>query len=160
MRRNFFRLMAWRAPFRLHKGPSLRSSRERKRKPGRLRAGRIHDRPIRGNSNWAADLVSGQYRLVESLQKFHHYYAKTSKGMPDTCSCGSTSAGSRGNIRRLTHIFLRGRTGRRPVAGGLELFQAIRTGGISSSPRRFHGGQRRRHRRQHQTAGPSRRKTN
>jgi hypothetical protein len=65
------------------------------------------------------------YLLIESLQKFHHFYG-------DTLTVSFPSGGGRRlNLwdvaaelsRRLTRIFLRDAEGRRPVYGGAEKFQ-------------------------------------
>jgi len=80
-----------------------------------------------GNSNWRGPIwFPVNYLLVESLQKYHHYYGEDFK-----VEC-PTYSGNESDLwqvaaeisRRLTHIFLRGQNGRRPVAGGLELFQS------------------------------------
>jgi hypothetical protein len=80
-----------------------------------------------GNSNWRGPIwFPTNYLLVESLQKYHHYYGEDFKvEFP-------THAGNEADLwevaaelsRRLVHIFVRGRDGRRPVAGGAELFQS------------------------------------
>jgi len=80
-----------------------------------------------GNSNWRGPIwFPVNYLLVESLQKFHHYYGEDFKvECPTHASNRSRSlAGSGGNFRRLIHIFLRDSNGRRPVAGGTDLFQS------------------------------------
>jgi len=66
------------------------------------------------------------YLLIESLQKFHHYYGEDFK-----VSCPSRSNHEvdlwqvAGEVsRRLCRLFLRGKDGRRPVSGGLECFQS------------------------------------
>ena len=66
------------------------------------------------------------YLLVESLQKFHHYYGADFKV---ECPTGSKNEVDLWQVsaeisRRLVHIFLRGEDGRRAVAGGEELFQS------------------------------------
>ncbi|HET7259757.1 MAG TPA: hypothetical protein VFI75_08545 [Candidatus Acidoferrum sp.] len=80
-----------------------------------------------GNSNWRGPIwFPLNYLLVEALQKFHHYYGEDFK-----VECPSR-AGNEVDLwevaaeisRRLVHIFVRGKDGRRPVAGGLELFQS------------------------------------
>jgi hypothetical protein len=80
-----------------------------------------------GNSNWRGPIwFPVNYLLVESLQKFHHYYGEDFKvEFP-------THSGSEADLwhvaaeisRRLVHIFLRDQSGRRPVAGGEEVFQS------------------------------------
>jgi hypothetical protein len=80
-----------------------------------------------GNSNWRGPIwFPLNYLLVESLQKYHHYYGEDFK-----VECPSRS-GSETDLwevaaeisRRLVHIFVRGKDGRRPVAGAAELFQS------------------------------------
>ena len=80
-----------------------------------------------GNSNWRGPIwFPVNYLLVESLQKFHHYYGEDFKvECPTHAPTESDLWQVAAEIsRRLTHIFLRGPDGRRPVAGGLELFQS------------------------------------
>ncbi|MBI3668211.1 MAG: glucosidase [Acidobacteria bacterium] len=79
-----------------------------------------------GNSNWRGPVwFPVNFLLIESLQKFHHYYGDSLKvEMP-------SGSGQTANLwcvaaelsRRLTRIFLRGGDGRRPVFGGIERFQ-------------------------------------
>ena len=79
-----------------------------------------------GNSNWRGPIwFPMNYLLIESLQKFHHFYGDTlTVPFP-------TGASARLNLwdvaaeisRRLTRIFLRDADGRRPVYGGAETFQ-------------------------------------
>jgi hypothetical protein len=80
-----------------------------------------------GNSNWRGPIwFPVNYLLVESLQKFHHYYGEDFK-----VEC-PTHSGSESDLwqvaaeisRRLIHIFLRDSNGHRPVTGGTELFQS------------------------------------
>ncbi|MBZ5564431.1 MAG: glucosidase [Acidobacteriia bacterium] len=80
-----------------------------------------------GNSNWRGPVwFPLNFLLIESLQKFHHYFRD--------CLSVESPTGS-GNLvplwqvaadlsRRLTRIFLRGSDGRRPVYGGNEVFQS------------------------------------
>jgi hypothetical protein len=65
------------------------------------------------------------YLLIESLQKFHHYYGEDFKvEFPARSRNESDLWQVAGEIsRRLIRIFLRDKDGRRPVAGGEELFQ-------------------------------------
>jgi hypothetical protein len=79
-----------------------------------------------GNSNWRGPIwFPMNYLLIESLQKFHHYYGEDFK-----VEC-PTHSGKENDLwqvaaeisRRLVHIFLRGSDGRRAVAGGTEVFQ-------------------------------------
>jgi len=79
-----------------------------------------------GNSNWRGPIwMPVNYLLIESLQKFHHYY-----GEDFTVPCPSRFQQNSDLwqvaselSRRLCHIFVRGKDGRRPVAGGLDFFQ-------------------------------------
>jgi len=73
-----------------------------------------------GNSNWRGPIwFPVNYLLIESLQKFHHYYSDDFKV---ECPTGSgrflTLAEVAAELsRRLTKIFLRCADGRRPVLG-------------------------------------------
>ena len=79
-----------------------------------------------GNSNWRGPVwFPVNYLLIESLQKFHYY-------LGDSFTVEyPTGSGEKRNLaevaaelsRRLTHTFLRGPDGRRPVYGGTEKFQ-------------------------------------
>ena len=79
-----------------------------------------------GNSNWRGPIwFPVNYLLIESLQKFHYF-------LGDTFTVDyPTGSGKKLNLaqvaaelsRRLTHTFLRGPDGRRPVYGGTEKFQ-------------------------------------
>jgi hypothetical protein len=80
-----------------------------------------------GNSNWRGPIwFPVNFLLVESLQKFHHYYGEDFK-----VQCPSRS-GKEADLwcvaaeisRRLIRIFMRGQDGRRPVAGIIEQFQS------------------------------------
>jgi mannosylglycerate hydrolase MGH1-like protein len=79
-----------------------------------------------GNSNWRGPVwFPVNYLLIESLQKFHHFYGDTfrvpfparSKKMLNLWDVAGELS------RRLTRIFLRDASGRRPVFGGSEKFQ-------------------------------------
>jgi hypothetical protein len=80
-----------------------------------------------GNSNWRGPIwFPTNYLLVESLQKYHHYYGEDFKvEFP-------THSGNESDLwevaaeisRRLVHIFVRDKNGRRPVNGGAELYQS------------------------------------
>jgi hypothetical protein len=80
-----------------------------------------------GNSNWRGPIwFPLNFLLVESLQKYHHYYGEDFKvDFParsgDEADLWEVAAEI---SRRLVHIFVRGKDGRRPVAGGLEVFQS------------------------------------
>ena len=79
-----------------------------------------------GNSNWRGPVwFPVNYLLIESLQKFHYFLGDDYQVEYPT---GSGQATSLDRVaaelsRRLTHIFLRDHTGRRPVFGGAEKFQ-------------------------------------
>jgi hypothetical protein len=79
-----------------------------------------------GNSNWRGPIwFPLNYLLIESLQKYHHYYGEDFK---TECPARTGNEVDLWEVaaeisRRLVHIFVRGKDGRRPVAGGLELFQ-------------------------------------
>ncbi|MEO8658165.1 MAG: glucosidase [Bryobacteraceae bacterium] len=79
-----------------------------------------------GNSNWRGPIwFPVNYLLIESLQKFHHYLGDDFKV---ECPTGSGTYMNLWEVsaelsRRLTHIFLRDREGRRPVHGQDERYQ-------------------------------------
>src|SRR5712672_4623816 len=79
-----------------------------------------------GNSNWRGPVwFPTNFLMIESLQKFHHYYGD---GFRVECPSGSGQQMSLWDVsaeisRSLTHIFLRDENGRRPVYGSLEKFQ-------------------------------------
>ena len=78
-----------------------------------------------GNSNWRGPIwFPVNYLLIEALQKFHHYYGEDLKVEFPTRSGSEFDLWQvAGEIsRRLIRIFLRGKDGRRPVAGGAEIF--------------------------------------
>jgi len=80
-----------------------------------------------GNSNWRGPIwFPLNYLLVESLQKFHHYYGEDFKVEFPSRSGSETDLWEVAAevSRRLVHIFVRGKDGRRPVAGGTEVFQS------------------------------------
>jgi hypothetical protein len=79
-----------------------------------------------GNSNWRGPIwFPLNYLLVESLQKYHHYYGEDFKvEFPSRSGSESDLWEVAAEIsRRLVHIFVRGKDGRRPVLGGADLFQ-------------------------------------
>jgi hypothetical protein len=79
-----------------------------------------------GNSNWRGPVwFPVNYLLIESLQKFHHFFGDDLKV---ACPTGSDRLLNLWDVaadlsRRLVHLFLRGPDGRRPVHGGIEKFQ-------------------------------------
>ncbi|HET8578322.1 MAG TPA: glucosidase [Methylomirabilota bacterium] len=79
-----------------------------------------------GNSNWRGPVwFPVNHLLIESLQKFHHFYGD---GLKVACPTGSDRLMDLWSVsaelgRRLARIFLRGTDGRRPVFGGAEKFQ-------------------------------------
>ena len=79
-----------------------------------------------GNSNWRGPVwFPVNYLLIESLQKFHHFYGDSLKipfptGAVEVLNLWDVAAEL---SRRLTRIFLRDGSGRRPVYGGTEKFQ-------------------------------------
>jgi hypothetical protein len=80
-----------------------------------------------GNSNWRGPIwFPVNFLLIEALQKFHHYYGEDFKvEFPTRSGSESDLWHVAGEIsRRLIRIFLRGKDGRRPLAGGMELFQS------------------------------------
>ncbi len=80
-----------------------------------------------GNSNWRGPLwFPMNYLLIESLQKFHHFYGDDLKV---ECPSGSHRRLNLWDVagelsRGLVRLFLRGRDGRRPVHGDTEKFQS------------------------------------
>jgi len=78
-----------------------------------------------GNSNWRGPVwFPVNYLLIESLQKFHHYYGEDFKVECPTYSKNEMDLWqvSAEISRRLTRIFLRGKDGRRPFAGAQDVF--------------------------------------
>jgi hypothetical protein len=79
-----------------------------------------------GNSNWRGPVwFPINVLLIEALQKFHHYYGDD---FLVECPTGSGTKVTLWQVaddlsRRLTHIFLRGPDGRRPVFGGNQTLQ-------------------------------------
>lgn len=79
-----------------------------------------------GNSNWRGPIwFPVNYLLIEALQKFHHYYGDN---LMVECPTGSGNMMNLWEVsqelsRRLSHIFLKGDNGRRPVFGNIEKFQ-------------------------------------
>lgn len=79
-----------------------------------------------GNSNWRGPIwMPVNYLLIESLQKFHHYYGDDFKV---ECPTGSGNYLTINGVaeeltRRLTRLFLRDSAGRRAVFGDSEKLQ-------------------------------------
>ncbi|MGB8424356.1 MAG: hypothetical protein WCD88_01110 [Desulfobacterales bacterium] len=79
-----------------------------------------------GNSNWRGPIwFPINYLLIESLQKFHHYY---SDSLRVECPTGSGQLMTLGEVatelsHRLVKMFLRKSDGKRPIYGGLNIFQ-------------------------------------
>src|SRR5207247_10749893 len=79
-----------------------------------------------GNSNWRGPIwFPINYLLIESLQKFHHYYSDDFKveyptGSGQYCTLSEIADGL---SRRLMALFLRDGKQRRPVYGDNRLFQ-------------------------------------
>jgi hypothetical protein len=79
-----------------------------------------------GNSNWRGPIwFPINFLLIETLQKFHHYYGDD---FLVECPTGSGQKLTLWQIAdqlscRLTHIFLRGDNGNRPVFGANKTFQ-------------------------------------
>ena len=80
-----------------------------------------------GNSNWRGPIwFPLNYLLIESLQKFDHFFTNDIKV---DCPYGSGRTVNLREVgadisRRLIRIFLRDESGRRPVYGGLDKFQS------------------------------------
>ncbi len=79
-----------------------------------------------GNSNWRGPVwFPVNYLIIESLQKFHHYFGDSflvefPTGSGRRMTLGTVAAEL---SRRLVRLFLRGKDGRRAVFGGAEKFQ-------------------------------------
>jgi hypothetical protein len=79
-----------------------------------------------GNSNWRGPIwFPVNFLLIESLQKFHHYFGDEFKV---ECPTGSGNMMTLWEVagelsHRLTSTFVRDENGRRPVFGNLEKFQ-------------------------------------
>jgi hypothetical protein len=79
-----------------------------------------------GNSNWRGPIwFPVNYLLIESLQKFHHYYGEDFKVACPThsgedCDLWEVAAEI---SRRLIRIFIPGVDGKRPVAGGEDIYR-------------------------------------
>ena len=78
-----------------------------------------------GNSNWRGPIwFPVNYLLIESLQKFYHYYGEDFKIEFPTYSKRELDLWQVSSelSKRLTRIFLRDKQGSRPFAGGNDLF--------------------------------------
>jgi hypothetical protein len=78
-----------------------------------------------GNSNWRGPVwFPVNYLLIESLQKFHHYFGDSfTVEFPTGSGRMLTLWDVAAELsRRLTHLFLEDQDGRRPVLGGDERF--------------------------------------
>jgi hypothetical protein len=79
-----------------------------------------------GNSNWRGPIwFPMNYLIIESLQKFHHYYGDDFK---IECPTGSGRMMTLWEVatelsRRLMRLFLRNGDGERPIYGGIEILQ-------------------------------------
>ncbi len=79
-----------------------------------------------GTSNWRGPIwFPINYLIIESLQKFHHYYGNEFKV---ECPTGSGDMMTLQQVaaelsRRLIRMFQRDEAGRRPIYGGTETFQ-------------------------------------
>ncbi|MDQ3248739.1 MAG: glucosidase [Chloroflexota bacterium] len=80
-----------------------------------------------GNSNWRGPIwFPVNYLLIETLQRYHHYYGD---GLRVALPAGSAQQVTLGEVarnlsQRLTGIFLRDEQGRRAFNGGVALFQS------------------------------------
>jgi hypothetical protein len=82
-----------------------------------------------GNSNWRGPIwFPVNFLIIESLQKFHHYYGDEFKVECPTGSGVFCSLSEVANelARRLTRIFLRDESGCRPVYGHQPMLQTRR----------------------------------
>ncbi len=79
-----------------------------------------------GNSNWRGPVwFPVNYLMIESLQRFHHYFGDEFQiEFPTGSGVSMNLAQVAAELsRRLSRIFLRNKDGRRPVFGGSEKFQ-------------------------------------
>lgn len=85
-----------------------------------------HDGLFGGNSNWRGPIwFPINFLLIESLQKFHHYFGDS---LTVECPTGSGQWLTLDEVAvelsaRLIQLFLRNEAGRRPIYGGNEVFQ-------------------------------------
>ena len=79
-----------------------------------------------GNSNWRGPIwLPVNYLLIESLQKFHHYYGES---LQVSLPSGAETAVNLNEVaddlsQRLVNLFLRNDAGKRPFYGGVPQFQ-------------------------------------
>lgn len=79
-----------------------------------------------GNSNWRGPIwFPVNYLMIESLQKYHHYYGDSLQVELPTGSRRyvDLDAVATDLSQRLIRLFLRNHNGRRPIYGGLDLLQ-------------------------------------
>ena len=79
-----------------------------------------------GNSNWRGPIwFPVNFLLIESLQKFHHYYGNDFKVECPTGSGVFLTLREIANelTKRMCNLFLKNKEGKRPVFGGSELLQ-------------------------------------
>jgi hypothetical protein len=79
-----------------------------------------------GNSNWRGPIwIPMNYLIIESLQKFHHYYGDAFRiEFPTGSGILMSLQEVAGNLsRRLSCLFLQGNKGHRPVFSQIERFQ-------------------------------------
>ena len=79
-----------------------------------------------GNSNWRGPIwFPVNYLIIEALQRFHHYWGDEFKV---ECPIGSGQMMTLEEVKiglsqRLKALFLKDQSGRRPIYGGVEMFQ-------------------------------------
>ena len=79
-----------------------------------------------GNSNWRGPIwFPANFLIIESLQKFHHYYGDDFKIECPTGSGQYTTIDQAAALisHRLSRLFLRDREGRRPAFGNRDILQ-------------------------------------
>ena len=79
-----------------------------------------------GNSNWRGPIwIQMNFLIIESLQRFHHYYGDDFQVEYPTHSGQYLSLNEIGNelIKKIIAIFLRDENGKRPVFGEVAKFQ-------------------------------------
>jgi hypothetical protein len=79
-----------------------------------------------GNSNWRGPIwFPINFLLIESLQKYHYYFGEDLKVEFPTGSSNMLNLWdvSVALSQRLTNLFLRNKNGKRPVYGGIRIFQ-------------------------------------